>query len=124
MGEHCLYRHYNDAGDLLYVGVSNNPYRRSQQHKRKSKWYTNVSKITLEWFDDRELACKAEAVAIFKEQPINNKAHKYGPGKKACIVSMSESQSRLLSEAARITGLDLGQYLRFCALRAAENWPD
>ena len=124
MGKHCLYRHYNDAGDLLYVGVSISCHRRSQQHKRNSEWYADVSKITLEWFDDKQSACKAEAEAIFNEQPLHNKAHKYGPNSKSCVISMNESQSRLLNEAASRTGLDLEQYLRFCALKAAESWPD
>jgi predicted GIY-YIG superfamily endonuclease len=124
MGKHCLYRHYNQAGDLLYVGISTNHRRRSQQHQCGSEWYADVSKITIEWFDDKHSARQAEADAIFNEQPIYNKAHKYGSNSKACVVSMNESQSRLLNEAASRTGLDLEQYLRFCALRAAANWPD
>lgn len=37
-----LYRFYDDQGDLLYVGISNDPWRRQGEHLRKKHWYPLV----------------------------------------------------------------------------------
>lgn len=66
-----LYRHFNAAGELLYVGISINAARRSKEHN-KSSWFGEVSRIEIEWFETRESALKAEISMIRTEKPKYN----------------------------------------------------
>lgn len=69
---HYLYRHFDNAGALLYVGISNNPYKRIGDHKRLSDWFDNVANITLESYPTRNAVRWAEQDAIYIEKPIHN----------------------------------------------------
>jgi len=75
---HYLYRHWSDAGGLLYVGVTNNPGKRIKDHKRGSAWFEGVGNITLEKFDSRPEVLRAEKDAIQKENPEYNIHHLNG----------------------------------------------
>lgn len=70
-----LYRHWDKDDNLLYVGISLSAVQRTSQHKRLAGWFPKVTKITIEHFDSREAALKAEKKAIRKEEPRFNKAH-------------------------------------------------
>lgn len=69
----CLYRHYNEKGDLLYVGISLNAVNRSYSHSLTSKWWDEVSSITVERFGSRVAAEAAERAAIHSERPRYNR---------------------------------------------------
>lgn len=71
----ALYRHYDSAGSLLYVGISVNALVRLSQHKNKSPWARLISTITIENFDTRQQAQDAEKLAIQVERPIANIVH-------------------------------------------------
>lgn len=71
-GRTALYRHFDSAGVLLYVGISLGPVNRLQQHKRRSGWFSQIARVDVEWFDSRAAALKAEATAIFQENPLHN----------------------------------------------------
>lgn len=68
----CVYRHFDSAFVLLYVGVTVDPKRRLQAHRSWSPWFDQVANITVEWFDTSEEAYAAEAIAIVTEDPIYN----------------------------------------------------
>jgi len=68
----ALYRQYDKDGKLLYVGISLNYARRLKEHYKGSAWFLDVEKITLEWFDTRDDALKAERDAIKSESPECN----------------------------------------------------
>ena len=68
----ALYRHFDAAGALLYVGISNDTLRRLCQHKDRSHWFAAISRIEIEWFADRALAQAAETRAIAVESPLFN----------------------------------------------------
>lgn len=70
----ALYRLYGEDGVLLYVGITSNPEVRWAWHRGAQAWWPLVTNKTLEWFDDRLDAAKAEAVAIRTENPIKNVA--------------------------------------------------
>ena len=76
MQETTLYRHFNSAGELLYVGISTNAYNRYKQHRQEKNWVNQVTSITLERFNRREFAIEAEKIAIEKENPKYNVIHK------------------------------------------------
>ncbi len=67
-----LYRHFAEDGTLLYVGASLRFMDRQYAHTRVSVWWDDVAKVTVEWFDTKELLMAAEKVAIQNERPLNN----------------------------------------------------
>lgn len=71
--ETALYRHFDAAGRLLYVGISNNALRRLLQHREKAHWFTLISRVDIQWLPSRRLALDAEAIAIIDEHPAWNK---------------------------------------------------
>jgi hypothetical protein len=68
----ALYRIYDDAGVLLYVGISGRPWARLSEHRRSSDWYDGPEVVRIEYFPSRPEALKAEAEAIRGEAPRHN----------------------------------------------------
>lgn len=68
----ALYRHFDAAGQLLYVGISLSAVQRLAQHKQTARWFTNLARIDIEWFPNRRLAEQAERAAIWHESPRFN----------------------------------------------------
>jgi hypothetical protein len=68
----ALYRLRNEAGELLYVGVSLAPDFRFYDHARLKDWWPEVCDKSVEWFDSRDDAFAAERAAIAAEQPKYN----------------------------------------------------
>lgn len=66
-----LYRHFNEDGVLLYVGVSLSVVCRSYKHG-KSPWADDISLITIEKHKTKRLALEAEKLAIKNESPLFN----------------------------------------------------
>lgn len=76
MSETQLYRHFNDGGELLYVGISLSAINRLGQHADHATWFKTISKVTIENFATRNEALDAERNAIHKENPKHNIKHK------------------------------------------------
>lgn len=70
-----LYRHYDEFGRLLYVGVSLSSVIRLWQHRENCEWSHLISTITIERYATRRDALEAEKTAIKKEQPYFNRVH-------------------------------------------------
>lgn len=70
----CLYRFHDDAGRLLYVGISKDPNVRERQHAASQRWYPLVAEREDEWYPNRRDALRAEAAAILNESPLFNEA--------------------------------------------------
>jgi hypothetical protein len=68
-----LYRHFDESGNLLYVGISLSFINRTSQHKYSSDWYKLIRQITIEKYDDEDELYTAETDAILKEKPKYNK---------------------------------------------------
>lgn len=79
MAKHALYRFYNDSGQLLYTGITNNPERRFTEHAKEKHWWTNVRGISIDWYDDRDSVLTAEKRAIRIENPLHNVRDKHAP---------------------------------------------
>jgi len=69
----ALYRVYDKAGRLLYIGVSRNPRDRWYQHSRKAPWWSQASWIDYCVYRNENVALDAERHAICDEQPLHNK---------------------------------------------------
>lgn len=70
-----LYRIYDIAGVLLYVGISGDPAFRQSQHAADKPWWHEVDAMTVEWFNNREAAAGREGAAIRREKPKYNIKH-------------------------------------------------
>jgi hypothetical protein len=57
----------------LYVGLSVDAFRRTKQHKSRSRWWNKIAKVSIEKFEDQKRLVEAEARAIFTECPVHNK---------------------------------------------------
>jgi hypothetical protein len=66
---HTLYRLRDAAGQLLYVGVTNNLGHRMKQHRRVQTWWGNVATIEAEIHPNRQAVLAAEDAAILAENP-------------------------------------------------------
>jgi hypothetical protein len=69
-----LYRFFNGAGDLLYVGITHRGLKRWSEHAEEKSWWLEVSATTTKHFPDRESAVQAETAAIRSENPRYNVA--------------------------------------------------
>lgn len=67
-----LYRHFDAAGELLYVGISLSAISRLGQHAAVSPWFKDITNVTIETLPSREEALAAERVAIKTERPKFN----------------------------------------------------
>lgn len=72
MGETFLYRHFDKANQLLYIGISLSAVQRLSQHRDASHWFKQIRSVTIESFPSREAALEAERECIFREKPIHN----------------------------------------------------
>ena len=79
METHCiaeertaLYRFYDSQGKLLYVGITNDPWRRWREHVLAKPWYPQVKHQAVTWYDAEWQARKAETRAIRTERPEFN----------------------------------------------------
>lgn len=75
MSSHCLYRFYDAAGELLYIGITMNPVARWKQHGHDKLWWVEVASIAIESHLDRDSALRAERQAIAAERPRWNVVH-------------------------------------------------
>jgi len=73
-----LYRHFNAAGELLYVGISLNPFARLNGHAHMSHWSDDIVRIEIERHPSRDAAEAAERAAIAAEKPRHNFRHAEG----------------------------------------------
>lgn len=69
-----LYRHFDLAGQLLYVGISLSTVQRLIQHKDRSRWFAEIARVEIERFNTRKAALQAEKAAIRRERPVYNVA--------------------------------------------------
>ena len=67
-----VYRFYDEAGELLYIGYTADPYTRWRQHSRKSEWAPLAAFVRVERYAYEDLARSAETTAIRSESPRFN----------------------------------------------------
>lgn len=111
----ALYRHYDNKGQLLYVGVTNDLISRGRQHASTSAWLDDVSRTDAEWHHDRAAALKAEAKAIASEKPRFNVSQSINEGATHAAVAARIKSLRLaagLNQAtfAQSLGVNATQY--------------
>jgi hypothetical protein len=99
----ALYRLFNAGGDLLYVGISEDPPRRWREHRKETLWWREVHTSQVEWHPGERPAREAECAAIWAENPRYNHFTVAGPG--PCLPSGVPSQPRGAYSAYRDAAL-------------------
>lgn len=79
-GRSALYRLYDAADALLYVGISHVPEARLKEHAGDKLWWHHVARDEITWLDSRTEALAAEAKAVTEERPLYNGYHQFGKG--------------------------------------------
>ena len=76
----ALYRLYDAADRLLYVGITHDLEQRWVGHRYSptSTWWPEVHRKAIEWHPTRQAADVAETAAIASEKPLHNKAKRPG----------------------------------------------
>lgn len=101
--ETTLYRFYDAADVLLYVGITHDPRQRFYDHRARP-WWAATSNIRLERYPTRSEAIQAEDVAIRSEDPIFNRAGSLRPGPqtkgRAVVLLRSDLHAQLKRMAA------------------------
>lgn len=91
-GKTFLYRYYDDVGDLLYVGITNDLAQREAWHRSNSRWFGEQNNRTVEVFPTRSDALAAERAAIRLEFPAFNKQGV--PRSRRCAVTVGGVTAR------------------------------
>jgi hypothetical protein len=76
-----LYRHFDGAGNLLYVGISLFALRRLAAHEVHAGLWGDVRTITITPYPNRNDAARAEVEAIRNEKPRFDQQHAANPVK-------------------------------------------
>ncbi len=76
----ALYRHFDGAGVLLYIGISEAIVGRGKQHAATAEWARFVATTAGEWHPSRTAALAAERAAIKAERPLFNRQYNDWPG--------------------------------------------
>jgi hypothetical protein len=67
-----IYRLFNEAGELLYVGITHRRYYRLHEHAATKPWWDEVATATFQHVLTRRAAIDAETKAIADENPRYN----------------------------------------------------
>jgi hypothetical protein len=70
--EHFVYRAFDAAGDLLYVGCTARLEQRAKQHRGQSAWWPHAVRFTITGPYNFETARDLERVAIESERSLYN----------------------------------------------------
>lgn len=71
----AVYRLYDTAGELLYVGIGVEPMDRLDQHRRSKRWWHEVARHEIAWYASRLLAGAEECRAVAFDKPKYNIDH-------------------------------------------------
>ncbi|GHJ55660.1 hypothetical protein Nm8I071_49670 [Nonomuraea sp. TT08I-71] len=69
---HALYRFFDRADVLLYVGITADLPQRMGGHRGEKPWWSQVTRVNVEHFATRKAALAAETIAIKDEKPLYN----------------------------------------------------
>jgi len=72
LGGELVYRLYDAQMNLLYVGITWNPFVRWTYHARKKAWWPAVRYASLYQCESERAARNVESVAIQLEHPMRN----------------------------------------------------
>jgi hypothetical protein len=105
---HGLYRFWDSAGRLLYVGISVNPLSRFDQHRAEKPWWDDIASVTIERYPNRSEVLDAEREAIRSEKPAFNVTHNTSRPTRARAQSAPRGTRRLKFGRKPVRGDSVG----------------
>lgn len=93
--ETALYRWWDAADVLLYIGIADHIGSRTKDHAKGSSWMEFAVGSAVERFPSRSIALAAEESAIKAEHPIFNKQHNDTPEARRRLVEYLIERDRL-----------------------------
>lgn len=108
----AVYRLYDSAGALLYVGVTSNPDARFGAHSLIQPWWAQVAARDVTWYPTRTEGKAAEAEAVRTENPLHNRRLRAEALTVTVCIKVSEAEAAAI-DAAR------GDVTRSAWVRAA-----
>lgn len=72
----ALYRFYDNADRLLYVGITHDIEQRWTSHARNQPWWLDVSRKTVDWHPNRSVAERLEDEALRRDKPLYDRSGK------------------------------------------------
>jgi predicted GIY-YIG superfamily endonuclease len=112
----ALYRIFDGAGVLLYVGVTVDLEQRLREHRMTAAWCrTEMARVEVEEHPDRDTAYWAECRAIATEAPKYNRQGQ-ASGLRSVCTKIPERQHRALRDAAKQAGCSIPQLLNHLIL--------
>lgn len=82
LGQAYLYRAYCRCGDLLYVGIADDLFRRMAGHRRGgSRWEPHMARLEYEIYRTRAEAEGAEQAQIRTLHPLHNRTYSMRTGR-------------------------------------------
>ncbi|MFD6684209.1 GIY-YIG nuclease family protein [Micromonospora parva] len=110
-GPTILYRMYDAADLLLYIGVTCNPQQRWDHHRTSSAWWPQAVRKELTTFPDRASALAAETAAILAETPKYNVAGNPRAGRRDVHLVLMGDRAAALAELARTEQLSITRFV-------------
>jgi DNA-binding transcriptional regulator YiaG/predicted GIY-YIG superfamily endonuclease len=101
-GEAAVYRYYDGAETLLYIGSTVNPSQRWSSHKGTKGWWGDVASYTLTWWPSAEEAYAEEYKAIRAEQPKHNQLGVFPFGQKQPLSSEAQRVAAAMTAVEEI----------------------
>ncbi|WP_131769531.1 GIY-YIG nuclease family protein [Candidatus Protofrankia californiensis] len=101
-----LYRLYDAADTLLYVGITSNTKNRFSHHAGNKPWWTEVARTTVDEYPTRADAATAEAAAIRAEKPTYNRVHADRSDDPALAEAIADAAHRKAAELAAAGPID------------------
>jgi excinuclease UvrABC nuclease subunit len=68
----CVYFIRSEDNEIIYIGISMNPMKRSRQHDKMQDWRQEIAHISVHWFENRWEAEEAEIMLIKHYRPKHN----------------------------------------------------
>lgn len=115
----AVYRFYDEAGTLLYVGSAYDPDERWKEH-RKKPWARDVARRDDLWYANRDAAYAAETAAIRDELPKHNITN--NPAAVVPVRSGSPVRSVFEKAIEEIESMDGDAEAAVAASRLLDSW--
>lgn len=109
-GKSALYRLYDSADTLLYVGIARHPDVRFKEHASDKSWWHLVARTEIVWLDDRTAALEAEAKVMMEERPLYNGYHHLGKGWPQKALKYDDTADRKTVRSGMRAALERGEY--------------
>lgn len=71
----AVYRFFDAAGQLIYVGQTADPKERFRRHSAESDWWSEVAHRLVDWWPDKAAAVAEEARLVAEQSPRYNVQH-------------------------------------------------